>query len=102
VREIEIPEHFRLLKKTGIKNLTNLLVYDAWWRLFRNLKIKSVEEIVLAGYDETIPVALVNIIKFQNWFPDRILKFGPAAKTLMMVSYLQNRLSENFRPTRAI
>ena len=97
VREVEIPEHFRILEKTGIKNLENLLVYDAWWRLFRNLKILSTAEIAMAGYNGPIPGALINIIKFQSRFPYRLLKFGPAAKVLMMASYLHNKLSGNFR-----
>ena len=45
VREIEIPEYFRFFSKAGFGQLNNIMVYDAWWRLFRNLKIKSAADI---------------------------------------------------------
>ncbi|HTE24674.1 glycosyltransferase family 2 protein [Flavitalea sp.] len=97
VREVEIPEHFRILEKTGIQQLKNLLVYDAWWRLIRNLKIRDLNEIKEAGYTGKIPVAIINLIKFQQKFHYSILKFGPASKTLMFASYTHNKLTNSFR-----
>ena len=45
LRVVEIPENFYLLKKVGVHNLRNILVYDAWWRLIRNLEIRRVKDI---------------------------------------------------------
>jgi glycosyltransferase involved in cell wall biosynthesis len=97
VREVEIPEHFRILEKTGIQNLKNLLVYDAWWRLMRNLKIRDIDEIKIAGYEGNIPEAIINLIKFQRKVPFSLLKFGPASKSLMIASYTHNTLTNSFR-----
>jgi glycosyltransferase involved in cell wall biosynthesis len=92
VREVEIPEHFRILQKTGVQQLENLLVYDAWWRLMRNLRIRDLNEIKMAGYNGDIPDTIVKLIKFQQIFPYIMLKFGPASKALMLASYIQNKL----------
>lgn len=97
VREVEIPEHFRILEKTGIQSLKNLLVYDAWWRLIRNLEIRDVNEIKIAGYQGNIPLTIINLIQFQQKIPFAVLRFGPASKSLMMVSYTYNKLTNRFR-----
>jgi glycosyltransferase involved in cell wall biosynthesis len=97
VREIEIPEHFIILEKTGLIQLENLLVYDAWWRLIRNLEVRSVGEIKSAGYLNDIPTPIINLVNFQKQFPYSLLKIGPASKILMMASYAYNKLTNAFR-----
>lgn len=97
VREVEIPEHFRILEKTGIQQLNNLLVYDAWWRLIRNLKIRDLKEIKEAGYTGKIPAAIINLVKFQQKFSYSMLIFGPASKSLMLASYTVNKLTNSFK-----
>jgi len=92
VPEVEIPEHFSVLEKTGVNSLQNLLVYDAWWRLFRNLKIKSAGDIAVAGYKGQVPRVLKKMISFQTKFPYRVLKFGVISKSLMLASYVVNRM----------
>lgn len=94
VAEVEIPEHFLLLNKTGIYHLRNLLVYDAWWRLFRNLGIREEQDIRKAGYTDSIPVAIQKLIRFQSKFSLKILRIGPLSKLLMVVCYLFNRPPE--------
>lgn len=44
-RKVEIPENFYLLKKVGVEQLKNIMVFDAWWRLIRNLEITDPKEI---------------------------------------------------------
>ena len=39
--EVELPEGLTLLQKYGVSSLQNIWVYDAWWRLFRNMNIKN-------------------------------------------------------------
>ena len=39
--EVEVPEYFHFLQKTGVKKLRNVLVYDAWWRFIRNFQLFS-------------------------------------------------------------
>ncbi|HTF28668.1 MAG TPA: hypothetical protein VK625_07475, partial [Flavitalea sp.] len=68
------------------------LVYDAWWRLFRNLKIKSAGDIAAAGYKGQVPQVLQNMISFQTKFPYRLLKLGVFSKSFMLASYIVNRM----------
>ncbi len=88
-RVVEIPENFYLLNKVGYDNMFNILVFDAWWRLMRNLEITNTNEIREAGYTGPIPLVIESIIKFQAKFSKPLLKFGPASKALMTIAYLK-------------
>ena len=88
VASVEIPEHFYLLEKTGIGKLRNILVYDAWWRLIRNLGIKTAGEIREAGYPNPVPIPIAGIIGFQRRLPAALLKKGVFSKFFMSLSYL--------------
>lgn len=90
LRPIEIPEAFYLLNKIGTKNLKNLLVYDAWWRLIRNLEIRKKEEIIESGYPGKIPSSILSMINWQRRIPFSILKIGPFSKILMFLNYIFN------------
>ncbi len=96
VREVEIPEHFAVLEKTGVQHLENLLVYDAWWRLFRNLGIRNTVEIEASGYKGRVPPCLVNMLSFQSRIPRALLRVGPLSKLMMMSSYTHNMISGGF------
>lgn len=90
--EIEIPEHLIVLSKSGEDALKNILVYDAFWRLIRNLKIKTLKE--FSAYNKEnlpIPEKLKRIIAFQERLPSMLLSFGPFSKLMMLFSYLLNR-----------
>lgn len=89
-REVEIPENFYLLHKMGTKSLRNIFVYDAWWRLMRNLEIKKVEDISEAGFSGTIPVVIRSMIFWQAKIPTAILKVGVISKIFMIKNYLYN------------
>lgn len=93
VREVEIPEHFHLLEKTGEKHLSNLMVYDAWWRLIRNLSIKNEDDIRTAGYHGSISPFIIKIIRFQSRISPKLLKMGPLSKAFMLACY--NSRSDN-------
>ena len=83
VAEIEIPEHFAILNKTGTRHLKNILVFDAWWRLFRNLQIRSEEQIRHAGYNGEIPGILSAMIAAQSRYSYKTLRIGIVSKLLM-------------------
>jgi hypothetical protein len=74
-RPIEIPENFYLLEKVGIK-LKNILVYDAWWRLMRNLQIKYEKEIIESGYHGKIPSVISSMVAWQRKLPNAVLQTG--------------------------
>lgn len=88
--EVEIPENFYLLKKVGVQNLANILVYDAWWRLLRNLGIHSKADIVAAGYNGPLPDFFLSMIRWQKQLPAKWRTFGPISKIAMFLNYLVN------------
>lgn len=88
--EVEIPENFYLLDKIGWATLRNITVYDAVWRLLRNLNIKNESDIVAAGYTGTLPFIISSILKFQQQLPKACLKFGLLSKLFMSIHYLLN------------
>ena len=90
-RTVEIPENFYLLNKAGTSELRNILVFDAWWRLMRNLEIRSPKDINDAGYKGPISPIILSIIGFQNKFPVKVLKQGVYSKILMLLCYLKTR-----------
>jgi glycosyltransferase involved in cell wall biosynthesis len=90
-REVEVPENFYLLNKVGIATLKNMLVYDAWWRLMRNLEITREEEIRTAGYSGPIHRVLLSMIRWQKRMPRAALNNGLCSKITMFVHFLLHR-----------
>jgi glycosyltransferase involved in cell wall biosynthesis len=88
---VEIPEHFHVLKKLSPSIFNNPIVYDAWWRLFRNLKVRSEADIRNAGYAGNIPKFISNIFNFQSKIPRALLNNGVVSKSLMFFHYLINK-----------
>jgi hypothetical protein len=79
-----------LLKKVGYASLRNILVYDAWWRLMRNLEIRSREDIVEAGYEGYIPPVIFSMVRWQRILPFRWWRIGILSKTIMFLHYLSH------------
>ena len=89
-RPIEIPENFYLLNKVSISALRNIIVYDAWWRLMRNLEIRKKEEITESGYAGIIPPVILSMVSWQSKLPGFILNTGILSKAIMLVHYICN------------
>ena len=88
--EVEIPENFYFLNKFGVRHLKNIMVYDAWWRLLRNLNI--VNETHLQQYvSDKSPDIIFIILKDVRRFSNRILRIGVVSKLIMALSYLKNK-----------
>ena len=92
VSEVEVPENFYLLNKTGTSQLKSILIYDAWWRLMRNLRIRNEQQIRSAGYEGDIPSPVLSMIHWQKHFPKQLLKNGVISKLSMFANYLRNYL----------
>lgn len=88
---VEIPEHLLLIEKEGIKTLTNPVVYDYWWRFFRNFNIRNENQLREFGYTGNIPFIFQRIMSSQKKLPRKLLKFGPASKAMMYAHFLANR-----------
>lgn len=87
-RPVEIPENFYLINKVGHQHLRHPMVYDAFWRLLRNLEITRLDEIRQAGYKGEINPAVQSMVHWQNKLPSGLLKQGLFSKTLMLLHYL--------------
>jgi glycosyltransferase involved in cell wall biosynthesis len=87
-RPVEIPENFYLLNEVGVVHLRNILVYDAWWRLMRNLEIRSPDDISGSGYKGGIPRVILSMIGCQKRVPLSFLGIGVFSKTLMFFHYI--------------
>lgn len=94
VPEVEIPEHMLLADKTGIYQLRHIIIYDAWWRLIRNLDLRSEADLRKSGFNSSIPKVVGKMIAFQSKIPRALLRIGVISKILMAASYLINRPPE--------
>ena len=88
VKKVEVPEHFYLLKKMGTKQLASIYVYDAWWRLMRNLKIRDLADLHESGYSGELPLSIRKMIDFQSKIPLACLNIGFLSKFFMALSFI--------------
>lgn len=88
LRPIEIPENFYLLNKVGVHNLRNIYVYDSWWRLLRNLEIRSPKDISESGYSGDIPAVILSMITWQRRVSLSVLRIGIFSKVYMFLHYI--------------
>ena len=86
--EIEVPEHFYFLEKTGSSRLKNILVYDYWWRFVRNFELFSLSEVEKNGWNKPVPQAILQIMSWEKKIPIGILKKGVFSKVIMLLHYL--------------
>jgi glycosyltransferase involved in cell wall biosynthesis len=84
---VEIPENMYVLNKIGIRSLRNVIVYDAYWRFIRNLKIRSVHQVRQSGYQGPIPEVIESMIRFQSSIPTAVLKTGIFSKFFMTLHF---------------
>jgi len=85
---IEIGEAKKLLDLYGNEWLRDIRVYDGWWRLFRNMKIKSFDQLVFFGGKDW-PNILKQMLHHQQGIPASLLKKGIFSKLFMVSSYLR-------------
>lgn len=88
---VEIPETLIFTNKYGNFLFRNILAYDAWWRLIRNLRMRDLSEFIKYSSGIMINDNILKIVRFQSYIPLTILKLGAVSKLLMSISYLFNR-----------
>ena len=87
--KVVIHDYLLFYHKSQGKGLKHILVYDTWWRMIRNLKIRDLEQ--LKQYtDYTVPKFLARIILLQKRIPTNILSNKIVSKVSMACSYLTN------------
>ena len=91
VPEVQIPENNLLIGIFGERILNNLLVFDYYWRMYRNLGIRTIEQ--SKSYDQNqMPVVLEKIFRFQQFIPLSLLRVGVLSKIFMLLAYLFFRI----------
>lgn len=90
---VEIPEHLYFYRVLPPRSLRNIVVYDYFWRLWRNLGIRSVNDLQPYSGGEAVPVLFRKMIQWQSRFPLGLLKVGICSKTIMFFSYCYCRLA---------
>ena len=86
--QFELPEAYFLLEKYGTACLNNVIVYDSFWRTFRNLKLYTLAEIKkYAAYNwpTVIAAMLLNLARCNK----KKLDNGFYSKFMMYMSYLK-------------
>jgi len=91
--EVEIPENHLMIEKMGISILRNIFVYDYFWRLYRNLEIRDVNE-VNKFYEKPLHPLLQQMIHFQSKIAADVLKKGLFSKIFMAANYLISLLKK--------
>jgi len=88
---VEIPEVLYFYNKHGSSSTQTWIVYDAWWRLIRNLSIRSVDQFVKYSNGQIVPDFILRIIKLQSHIPLSMLRRGLISKFAMLFSFCFNR-----------
>ncbi len=83
---IEIPENIYLLKKIGEDSLKNIYVYDYYWRLFRNLRIKNFQQLNTYTKEFEIPKKIKKMLQVEFKIPLSILQIGILSKFFMVMT----------------
>lgn len=91
---VELPEGYLLLDKYGIKPLRNVLVFDTWWRMLRNMDIRTKSNLEKCGQFNW-PKVIIKMMIMQSHIPRSVLKQGFISKLFMSISYLLNRVQSN-------
>ncbi len=88
--DVIVKENIWFAEKIGNDAFSDILIYDYYWRLLRNYKRRSIQDLVNDGVaeDRILPV-FKKMLLLQKKFPLPLLKFGPFSKLLMTLSYLQ-------------
>lgn len=88
VSSVQVPENHMLLDTVGITSLKNIMVYDHYWRLYRNCGVRKAADVSALGYADPLHPVLLSMIRWQSFFPAGLLKIGVVSKALMLLHYL--------------
>lgn len=87
--EVQIPENIIFLNEQKKDILKNIIVFDYYWRLMRNLKIDSEEKLLSYLGKIKPPDEIISIIKFQRKIPYSLLKIGVFSKMCMLMAFFK-------------
>lgn len=87
---IEIPEHLRIVQKFGESCFRNIMFFDAFWRLIRNLNFKTADQVQEYANGLPITASILKIVAHQKRYPRLLLTRGVFSKLLMLICFLSN------------
>ena len=88
---IILKENILFAAKLEKNAFGDILIYDYYWRLLRNHKVRSIADIVNAGVEmEKIPPVIHHMLQLQRKISLKVLRSGIFSKLLMTLSYLTN------------
>jgi glycosyltransferase involved in cell wall biosynthesis len=87
---VELPEGWIMLQKYGVQSLKDIRIYDAWWRMFRNMNIKTENDLKTYA-DKNWPPVIFRMLGDLRKTPDGFLRWGLTSKLSMAASFLKNR-----------
>jgi glycosyltransferase involved in cell wall biosynthesis len=94
IPSVELPEGYLLLEKYGTRPLRNIMVFDAWWRIIRNLDIRQKSQ--LEQFGETHwPRVILSMVSLQSFIPAKLLRVGILSKFVMCCNYCINLIQSN-------
>lgn len=91
-KSVEIPEAYHLLQKYGTDSFKNILVYDSWWRFFRNMHVFDQQELQIYLPNDQWPIRVIALLKDLHRCKKIVVKNGALSKLCMIVSYLKMRI----------
>ncbi len=87
---VEIPETLYLLHKLPINSLQNIYVFDYYWRLLRNLSVRTIDDLERHSKKMEIPAIIQKMLQVQSKWPKSFLRNGLVSKSVMLYTYLTN------------
>jgi glycosyltransferase involved in cell wall biosynthesis len=96
LREVLIPEKLRRMNIIDPgQYLGKISRYDSCWRLLRNAKIRTKEELVRFTQGQSIPKVFLNMLSHQVKISPGLLKNGFISKSCMFMSWLASRINRS-------
>jgi glycosyltransferase involved in cell wall biosynthesis len=100
-KQVELPEAMLILEKYGLDSFKNIIVFDSWWRLIRNLDIRIIDDTSAFVDSDKWPNIIKKIIAVQGKIPISILRKGIFSKLLMTLNYYKlikiKKLEKNWK-----
>jgi len=84
---IQLPENITFLNEQKQDILKNIVVFDYYWRLMRNLDIHSIKKLLSFIGDIQTDKKILFMIRFQKWIPRFLLKMGLFSKFFMLIAF---------------
>jgi len=91
---VVIPESLYIFSIHGSSVASNIIAYDSWWRVYRNLGIRNSEDIRKYSKEFPIPPFIISLLSHQRKIPFNLIKIGAFSKFFMAISYVTNKLGK--------